>query len=493
MSPMKPRRIPLAKTIPLVLISMTEYLAPFVRMMAMSHRLVLNELGLASVMTATYGAFEQMTDFAISRFMFSAPREHFDDALASAHAMSVIRGLIVGAAMTISAPWIAGALSIESYWPDLACLGPIILIRSFEHLGPRVAERDYKYGAQFKIALLANLFGLASLGVALFIAPTHRALLAGLGGQMTMQVIASHALADTRYRISFDRTWLKRVFAFGLPLMINGIGLSLSSQGDRFIVAGLLGLSDVGIYSVAILATSVPLSMISRVTGTTLIAVLYNAGGTDSQTHDARLKVASQLLPLLAALNAFGIMLLTNLAIPLVFGQQFHVSHAAAALLGMAAFVRVVRGDPFTSMLINSGRTQRLAIANLSSAAALIFEYALIYNFRNFESAMGGRLCGEIVALIVTLIVTAPYFKAAMTEYLIAFCCGLALLTAGAIAITTTTIGESWITTLPAILAGMAFAGGIAVMSARNTIKSAFPKFFSPAVNVGSPTTAAPI
>jgi O-antigen/teichoic acid export membrane protein len=470
---------PALRALPLILISLTEYLTPFLRMMALSHGLSLLELGFASVLTATYGTFESITDFALSRFIFSASRDEYDKALASAHALALLRGFVVGGLTTIAAPMVATAMGLSQSWLDFAVLGPVVLIRSFEHLGPRVAERDYRYGTQLSVALVANLCGLSALVAAVLITHSHIAFVIGLYTQMTAQVICSHLFADGRYRLSFRSPWLKKAFAFGLPLTINGMGLAASGQGDRFIIAGMLGLPAVGVYAVTIMATTVPLAMINRITGTTLMAALYNSINADARAHTARVRLAAQLLPMLSAINGMGILMLLNLMAPLVFGKQFHLSPMALIILTFACFVREIRGDPFSSMMINQGQTRRLAATNLSSITALPFEFILVAAFSSFEAALAGRLMGEIVALIVTLKLTYADFKPAMPAYAVAFSAALALVSAAAAVTLTTSAGEAWLPSLAALAIGIPTAVGLAALLSHTTIRIAFPRLMS--------------
>src|SRR5579871_4958507 len=143
----------------LILLSLFDFGAPFVRMLMLSHGLSLHELGFASVLVATYGAFEATSDFVIHRFVYSQPREKYHEALAAAHALSVTRGLAVGLIAALLSPFVASFMSVEADWPVFAVLGLIVALRGFESLPPRLAERDYRYGVQFRISVMSNLAG----------------------------------------------------------------------------------------------------------------------------------------------------------------------------------------------------------------------------------------------------------------------------------------------------------------------------------------------
>ena len=66
---------------PLFLVNAFDFGVPFIRMMMLSHFLDLRELGFASLLTAVYSSFELITDINISRFVISAPREKYEEAL----------------------------------------------------------------------------------------------------------------------------------------------------------------------------------------------------------------------------------------------------------------------------------------------------------------------------------------------------------------------------------------------------------------------------
>jgi O-antigen/teichoic acid export membrane protein len=465
----------IAKGYGLFLLSLIEGGAPLVRMLGLSRFLPLTELGFASALSATYSTFEQVTDFAIYRFVFSTPREDYEEALAAAHGLSLLRGLTVGLLVVAAAPLIAALLSLLSDWRDFAVLGGVFLIRGFEHLGPRVSERDYRYDIQVKSSLIANGLGLIALAIALAAAPSHRAIIAALFGQATGQVAASHLLAETPYRMKFRSPQFARAFRFGYPLMFNGLGLAVSGQGDRFVVGALLGLPALGVYAVAILATTVPLSMIGRVTATFVLAALYNASQYSDGSYRARVRLTARIIPLISASFALGILTLMNMVVPLVFGPKFTLSRTGVALLALATFVRLARGDPMTSMLLNEGRTRRLAIANLSSISALPLEIALILLLGTLEAALLGRLLGEIVALAVVIYLTRDQLGQARRDQALAMGLSLAVLGGAIILGAAAPIGVRPEPSLAVLVGGLTIFGVWAARFAPPLLRAGYP------------------
>ncbi len=253
-----------------------------------------------------YGTVEQVSDIAIYRFVFSAEREKYQEILASAHALSVVRGVIVGSIAAAMSPLVAWAFSLTPDWPSFAALGGVTLIGSFEHLGPKVAERNYEYKSQLYVVSVSNGLGLLAIVTASILLRNHYAIIISLFAQIVGLVVASHIFAETRYRLEFRSPQFLRAIQYGYPLIVNGLGLAVTSQGDRFLVGMMLGLPALGIYSIALLTVIVPISMLFRIMGTLNLGRFHNAVAEGSSLDD-RLRVSARFSPMAATIYAMGV------------------------------------------------------------------------------------------------------------------------------------------------------------------------------------------
>jgi O-antigen/teichoic acid export membrane protein len=443
----------------LVAISSMEIGLPFIRMMLMSRWLSLPELGFASALASAYALFDQITDIAIYRYVYSEPREHYEDALAAAHALSVTRGVIVGALIFALSPLIAAAFSLQANWMDFAALSGIIFIRSFEHLESRVAERDYNFGSLAKLTFGANSLSFAGLVAGLALLHDHRALTASLYGLAIGFAIFSHMVARTPYRLAFLTPQFRKAFNFGYPLMLNGVGLAVSAQGDRFLVGSMLGMAELGVYSVAMLAIIVPISMVYRIMSSITSATLYNASAS-AQNMKKILALTSRVTPMIAALYAIGVLCLANIVVPLVFGPQFRVSQYAVSLLAVGAFLRIARAEPFNSLLLLAQHTKKIALGSLSVVGGLVFGFILMYYHRSIDAALMGRALGEALNLGVMLVMTRKLLQGAGPDYYMSFATALVLVLTASLLVFLTPVGEALAPSLLAV-AGYAvlFAG----------------------------------
>ncbi|RBP10565.1 O-antigen/teichoic acid export membrane protein [Roseiarcus fermentans] len=391
----------LKKSYPLVIVGSIETGLPFVRMLALTHILSLTQIGFISVLTAFSIFLEVSTDIAIYRFVYSAPKDRYEEALASAHALALVRGVAISILAVCVAPLVASAVSLGDSWTSFALLGPPMLIRSFENLSPRIAERDFRYWPQVGTMGVTATVSIVVMIIVALITRNYYAMIASTYAQVVALVLASRIFADVPYRIDFRSPLFKTAFRFSYPLLFNGLGLSIAMQGDRFVVAAFFDLKTLAIYSVILLTATVPLTLLNRVLQTTILARFYHAS-SDPGRLNAEVKLAASVVAVLAALYGGGVVLLLSPVVTLVFGAKFHADPMAMGLLGAAAFTRLARTEPFTSVMLNASRTKRLAASNILTSSALAYMVGASFLDRSINGLLGARLAGELTSWVVT-------------------------------------------------------------------------------------------
>jgi O-antigen/teichoic acid export membrane protein len=401
-----------------------EIALPFTRMLLLSRALSLSELGFASALATAYALYDQITDMALHRSVYAERREDFAAALAGAHGLLALRGVLLAALALALAPFAAALFGLSGDVGAFGALAGPLFIRGFEHLAPKVAERDSNYGAQLRVAISGATFSLLALAATLALGGGHNALTASLYGLALGQTIASHAFAAIPYRLSFGAEF-RKALRFGAPLMANGLGLAVAAQGDRLLVGALLGPEALGLYVVAMLAVLVPVTLAQRMMGALAGATLYNSGAERAET----IRRIARAAPAAGAFYACVALACANILVALVFGPRFVLPPLGLALLCAAALLRIARAEPFTSLLLLDRRTKEAALGNLSAMGALLVSAGLMLATPSVGSALVGRALGEAIALVVTFSLTRRMLGTAAADYLkaLAFACALTL------------------------------------------------------------------
>jgi O-antigen/teichoic acid export membrane protein len=201
-----------------------------------------------------------------------------------------------------------------------------------------------------------------------------------------------------------DRQVRNEALRFGLPLMLNGIGLTALSQADRIIVSNLLGLIMLASYSLTVGLAIIPISVISIVLTKILMAFIARslAEPSDASQHTF---IAGWLPCIVGAAYALCIGALLDVAVPLVYGRHFQVSVGAHALITLIVFMRICRIGP-TSVLLAHGQTYKVTAANLTAAVGLVIGFLLALSLRRMEAVIFGLLLGDTFALVAMLYFT---------------------------------------------------------------------------------------
>lgn len=247
--------------------------------------------------------------------------------LVAAAAIFIVFGWSVASFFT-SVSWIAGVL--------VAALLVIDALRGFEHAVLNAARRQQVtakiqtadawvrpllaiplvawLGATAEAALLGYVMGsgLVVLGMRYLVR---------LEGHVTRRRAASpeeeQAAADLAIRI--------RKYAWPLaPLAIFGW---LSGMGDRYVIGGMLGLAEAGLYAAAFALASRPFLMLSGIIAETLRPVLQNAIAANDSVRVRQVK--RTMLLTMAGGAGFGVLcfvLLKDVAAVLLLAEQYRTA-----------------------------------------------------------------------------------------------------------------------------------------------------------------------
>ncbi len=127
--------------------------------------------------------------------------------------------------------------------------------------------------------------------------------------------------------IETDRKLLKNIWVYALPLIPQALVGWIISFSDRYIVGGLLGTADVGLYSVAYGAVGVPFLIAGASLSQTLRPPYYNAvASSDKRIEKKMLRawlLATLLVSILGVIAVYG---LRHCIASIVLAEQYRSS-----------------------------------------------------------------------------------------------------------------------------------------------------------------------
>jgi O-antigen/teichoic acid export membrane protein len=389
-------RISLAAVTPLIL-----FAARFGRTFILSRLLAPSEFGITVAITIVITTAELATDVGLEKFILLKPAADAHRALAAAHALQIFRGLLLFAAIVVLAAPAATFFGVPQTAASFEFAGLVPLVRSFGHLGIQQIQRDYDYRPVALAHTASNVSGLAVAALAAAtILPDHRVIILVFLVDAAVYVAASHRLAQAPMRVIPDRETLRQSLDYGLPLMLNGVGLALISQADRMVVGRFFSIDILGVYAVILGLAVAPISPLMQTIGTLGMSTLARSRDTPKRYLATYLWLAW-----FYAFAAFGyaafIGLTLDVLVPLVFGKAYAVGSDTVILISAIVFLRILRAGGPTVALLVSGATTRLTLGNLMSVFGVAAAAALAHAHPVLTSVLAGVLFGDILTMVV--------------------------------------------------------------------------------------------
>jgi O-antigen/teichoic acid export membrane protein len=352
------------------------------------------QLGMAALIVLTGQFFDSLTDTGNDRFLIQDPAGDSEPAFKLVELVAILRGIAMAALIILLAAPVAQLARAPQITDALRIFAVVPFITGFTNYDYRAAQRDHDFRPEGLVLAISEFAGLIATVTAALIVRDFTAILYGLATRAAVAVAVSQVIARRRYGVGYDPTLARRLWRFGAPLMVNGLLLFLANQSDRLIVSRMLGLHELGRYSVVLLLVLYPTSMMMRFVAGLFLPMI--AGARNDRA--AQSKVVDQLgsiLLLLAVLICVGFALLAPIVIPVIFGPVYAQSWLIAALVGTMMALRLMNQGPTTEALA-LGRSDIVMMINFLRLVSIPAALAALALTRNLEAVVAGLIVGEL-------------------------------------------------------------------------------------------------
>jgi lipopolysaccharide exporter len=374
----------------------------FIRTVILAHILSPNDVGAAVALAAILISCETITDVGLEHFVVVSTAGDPAQVAAVARQVAIARSLFVGAIILVSAPYLALLFNAAEEVSNVRWLAAFPLIGAMKNWRIIQIQNEYRFGPNAVARIVATMGSAVSMvPVALWFRDA-RAMVVGLGIELFLYAICSHLLVSRPKVAVVDPALRRAALSFGLPLIVNGVGLLILSQLDRIIVANLFGLETLAVYSLSLNLVVGPVSVVSNVMGAIGLPFIRRAGADRRSIRWTSL-VVSLGLAIAGAACAVIIGLSLDWLVPLVYGPHFTISAQFQTVLAMIVFVRIIRSAPNLILLVQ-GRTKRVALGNVVAGSGLLIAFLLASQYHRVEIVAFGLLIGDLVSLGLLLV-----------------------------------------------------------------------------------------
>ena len=357
----------------------------FVRSVVLARLLSPEDFGLAATFTLTFSLLQMISNLAAEMLLVQAENGDEPSFQGTAHLLQAFRGIVIGLILLVSADRVALLFGVpDSKWAfQILALAP--LIKSLAHTDMFRFQRSSQFGPFISANIWSTFVTTAvSLPLALWLR-TYAVTIWLLLLQATCITVASHLVAARPYRWAWNQRHVNQMFAFGWPLLINGVLMFLIFQGDRLVIGvserlfsrASYSLGDLAVYSLAFSVAQLPALLVANVCTSLFLPMLSR--GCRVRTHFEQEYLACSIIVCLAAASTSGpLMLAGGWLIKLIYGAKY--SSTGSMILWLAAMqaVRIIRvtptlgaialGDTKNAMMSNAIRTPAFALVLLAAA-----------------------------------------------------------------------------------------------------------------------------
>ena len=188
-------------------------------------------------------------------------------------------GIVICTVLFLAAPWVAAFFNSPSLTPVFRVLGLQLVMASLASVQSALFVRDLAFRQLFWIKLAtAFVPGLFSIPLAFFGYGVWALVAGSLAGSF-LNLVLVWARSMWRPRMQFNWYLAQKLFGFGSWVVLESFGNWFYLWGDNFLVGKIIGVKELGIYSIAWSMNSIIFGLLLN----PFFSVLYP---TFSRLHD---------------------------------------------------------------------------------------------------------------------------------------------------------------------------------------------------------------
>lgn len=369
-----------------------------VRNVILARLLSVEQFGLSATFSIMMTLIETFQNIGLNRMIVQDQRADDPRFLANLHGAQIVVGLAAACLMSLLVWPYAFAMATPGLVGGYLVMAAIPLINSFVNLETFRVQREGRFGPQAIRSILSQPIGLLALFPAYWWLGDYRTAIVAIFAQQTSAVLLTHFAVRRRFTVAFDRQIWSHAFAFGWPLVLNGLLMFLVVNGDRTVVSREFGPATLGWFSVALMLTFQPASLIAKTLQTIALPQMSKVQN-DLTALQRQFDLLSTLCVLGSLLLVVSAALVAKPAVELLFGAKFLPAAEFLPLLAGAQGLRLVRAVP-TITAMACGETKNPLYANIVRGSFIPVALAVAILTRDVPLMIFVGLIGEMVALL---------------------------------------------------------------------------------------------
>ena len=425
------------------------------RNLIIARLITVEDYGIAATFAIAMAVVEMMSALGLQQQIIQAKDgddPHFQAAL---QGFQLLRGVIAGAILFVSAGAIARFLNI----PDVAwayqVMALVPVFNALQHFDIHRLNRQMRFWPVVLTGAVPALLSLALVWPLYLYFGDYQVMLWAIIAQIALMMVVSHLVAERPYRLAFDPAIMKQSLIFGWPILINGVLMFGVFNGDKLIVGRLMGMETLAIFAMGITLTLTPTLVMAKSASNFFLPQLSKT--KDNPEHFGHLgRVTLQVGLLNGGILLVGIILFGGPFVTAVLGEKYEALTPLLIWFAIVQAARVFKAGPAVVALAQ-GFSSNAMLANVVRVATLPLIWLVLNQGVGLITVIGisfiGELFGYGLSLWLLHMRTGLALRPLMWSLIWMF---MVLAAAIILAIHSTNAGAFWGATTTLILAGLA-------------------------------------
>jgi O-antigen/teichoic acid export membrane protein len=374
------------------------------RNLAVARLVSVEDYGIAATFAISMAIVEMASGLGLQQLIVQDKDGENPDLQAGLQGFNVIRSVLSAIVLFLLAQPIAHFLDI----PDVAwayqVLALVPLLRGFEHFDIHRLNRVMRFGPLILTKTVPAALSVASIWPLYLIYGDYRVMLYSVILHWVLTLITGHLVAERRYQLNVQATFMKKGLRFGWPLLLNNIVLFLVFQGDKLLVGRELGMSELAIFAMGVTFTLTP-TLISAASEQQFFLPQLSKlqAGSDRTQFTALARAAMQASLLSGMAMVLAITLLAQPLVTLLLGGKYQ---PLIALLPWLAIWQALRAFKVgnTVVALSLAQTSNAMIANGVRALSLPLAWYVLTQGGSLMQIIWIAMAGETLAYVLSLV-----------------------------------------------------------------------------------------
>ena len=374
----------------------------FARVVIIARILTPEDFGIAATFWITTGILMAITELGIEKIIIQDDKGDDSHFGAVAQLLLALRGLFLACVILIFSPEIAAFFDAREATNEFMLLALLPLMTGLQHRDLIRKQRTMDFKPLVKSLIVPEvIITLLAYPAAVYFndyrAFIYLSILAGI-----IKLWVSFNLAERPYLLSWDNAIVLKTLKFGWPLMINGILMLLTLQGDKLVISQFYSKAELGFFAIAFgFATIVPNSL-GMVT-TQIVLPYLSRLKNDANRLILNLEYFNRILLLTSVAVVVVIFFHGEIITRIIYGERYLDSAALIKVITVVFFIRLLRQVPNTLAIVHAD-TWMVMVSNVVRQVALILALTLAVFGVDLIWIASSGLAGELLAYIAIVV-----------------------------------------------------------------------------------------